>query len=264
MPVPGSTITRHDRRTLGQFLRSRREAIRPGTIGLPESGRRRTPGLRRDEVAELADISVGWYIRLEQGRPVTPSRQTVDALANALRLDKVETAHLYALTGTAPAPGTMDETAPPAVRRLVNSLSQPAYITNRLGDVLHWNDEAERLFGFSEVSGEDRNVYAGMFLRESSRTLFADGWATEAKRMLGEFRTVYDVNASDPRFVRLVGRLQAGSTEFAKWWSLHDIRKGGGGQKTLHPPMGRKTRYEYVALQVTESPSLKMVIYTEI
>ncbi|MEZ5947400.1 MAG: helix-turn-helix transcriptional regulator [Hyphomonas sp.] len=264
MPVSGSAATRHDTTTLGRFLRSRREAIRPEAVGLPEGGRRRTPGLRRDEVAELADISVDWYIRLEQGRPVTPSRQTVDALASALCLDAVETAHLYALTGTAPAAGAMDETAPPAVRRLVDRLSQPAYITNRLGDVLHWNGQAERLFGFGGVSGEDRNVYAGMFLRESSRRLFAGGWAAEAKRMLAEFRPVYDVNATDPRFVRLVGRLQAGSAEFAKWWSLHDIRKGGGGQKTLYPPKGRKTRYEYVALQVTENPALKTVIYSEI
>ncbi|MCA8905538.1 MAG: helix-turn-helix domain-containing protein [Hyphomonas sp.] len=257
------SATRHDGNALGKFLRSRREAIRPESLGLPPNGRRRTPGLRRDEVAELADISVDWYIRLEQGRPVSPSRKTVDAIAAALRLDPVETAHLYALTGIAPLRKAAEDAAPPAVQRMIGRLAQPAYITNRLGDVIYWNEGADRFFGFSEHSGEDRNVYAGMFLRPASRSLFGTGWAAEAKRMLAEFRPVYDVNASDPRFVRLVGRLQAGSADFAKWWDAHDIKAGGAGRKTLYPSQGSPVKYEYVALQVRENPDLKVVIYSE-
>jgi transcriptional regulator with XRE-family HTH domain len=264
MPVSSQTLMRPSQSELGRFLRSRREAIKPEALGLPTGGRRRTPGLRRDEVAERADISVDWYIRLEQGRPVSPSRQTVDAIANALRLDAVETAHLYALTGIAPAQGEGDNSVPASVRRMIDRLQMPAYVTNRLGDVLHWNAAADDLFGFSEVSGEDRNVYAGMFLRPATRKLFGTGWDAEAKRMLAEFRPVYDVNASDPRFLRLVGRLQAGSTAFAKWWDLHDIKTGGAGRKTLYPPSGGKAKYEYVALQATENPGLKVVIYSEV
>lgn len=255
---------RHARNELGQFLRSRREAIRPETLGLPPGGRRRTPGLRRDEVAERADISVDWYIRLEQGRPVSPSRQTLDAIASALRLDAVETAHLYALTGISPAQSKGDNAVPASVRRMIDRLATPAYVTNRLGDVLHWNSEADDLFGFTDVSVEDRNVYAGMFLRPATRKLFGTGWDAEAKRMLAEFRPVYDVNASDPRFLHLVGRLQAGSAAFAKWWNLHDIKTGGAGRKTLYPPKGGKAKYEYVALQATENPGLKVVIYSEV
>lgn len=263
MPTTTPAAARHDHNELGRFLRSRREALRPETIGLPAGGRRRTPGLRRDEVAELADISVDWYIRLEQGRPVSPSRQTVDAIAGALRLDPVETAHLYALTGIPPGRSEADDTVPPTIARMIDRLAQPAYVTNRSGDVLHWNTAADSLFGFSDAAGEDRNVYAGMFLRPASRKLFGPGWAAEAKRMLAEFRPVYDINAADPRFIRLAGRLQAGSPEFARWWDLHDIKTGGAGRKTLYPPRGGKTKYEYVALQVTENPALKVVIYYE-
>ncbi|MAB09550.1 MAG: transcriptional regulator [Hyphomonas sp.] len=252
---------RHASNELGQFLRSRREAIRPEALGLPEGGRRRTPGLRRDEVAELADISVDWYIRLEQGRPVTPSRQTVDAIARALRLDMVETAHLYALSGIALPQGATDETVPPTVQRMIDRLAQPAYITNRLGDVLHWNTAAAALFGFGDVAEEDRNVFIGMFLRPASRTLFGTGWEAEAKRMLAEFRPVHDINAADPRFVKLTARLQAESPLFAKWWRQHGIKAGGAGRKTLYPPGGGRTKYEYVALQVIENPALKTIIY---
>jgi PAS domain-containing protein len=251
----------HDRNELGRFLRSRREAIRPETLGLPAGGRRRTPGLRRDEVAELADISVDWYIRLEQGRPVSPSRQTVDAIAGALQLDTIETAHLYALSGIALPRNVTDEAVPPTVQRMIDRLPQPAYVTNKLGDVLHWNPAAEALFGFGDAPDIDRNVYIGMFLRPDSRKLFGTGWEAEAKRMLAEFRPIHDVNAADPRFVKLAGRLQAESAPFAKWWRQHDIKAGGAGRKTLYPPDGGRTKYEYVALQVIENPALKTIIY---
>lgn len=261
MPMPTSATACADRNELGQFLRSRREAIRPEAIGLPAGGRRRTPGLRRDEVAELADISIDWYTRLEQGRPVSPSRQTVDAIAGALQLDPVETAHLYALSGIALPQGTIDETAPSTVQRMIDRLAQPAYVTNRLGDVLHWNPAAEILFGFGDIPDTDRNVYIGMFLRPASRKLFGASWEAEARRMLAEFRPIHDINAADPRFAKLAARLQAESAPFAKWWRQHDIKAGGAGQKTLHPPGGNKTKYEYVALQVIENPALKTIIY---
>jgi len=261
MQTTTPTPVRHARNELGRFLRSRREAIRPETLGLPERGRRRTPGLRRDEVAELADISVDWYIRLEQGRPVSPSRHTVDAIARALRLDTVEIAHLYALSGMALPQDAADEVVPPTVQRMTDRLAQPAYVTNRLGDVLHWNLAADALFGFGDVADADRNVFIGMFLRPASRKLFGTGWEAEAKRMLAEFRPVHDINTADPRFVQLTGRLQAESHLFATWWRQHGIKVGGAGYKTLYPPGGGRTKYEYVALQVIENPALKTIIY---
>lgn len=176
----------------------------------------------------------------------------------------METAHLYALSGIARPQGTVDDTVPAAVRRMIDRLAQPAYVTNRLGDVLHWNPAADALFEFGHVPDTDRNVFVGMFLLPASRKLFGTGWEAEAKRMLAEFRPIHDINAADPRFISLAGRLQAGSPQFARWWDLHDIRAGGAGRKTLHLPRGGKAKYEYVALQVIENPALKTVIYSAV
>ncbi len=149
------------RSELGDFLRSRREKLSPQGVGLSSGRRRRTPGLRREEVAELAGIGVDWYIRLEQGRAVTPSVTTVDALAGALRLGKVEHAHLRALARNHDRGAFTRETVPDAIRRLVESLDQPAYVTGRRWDVLAWNAAAAEgedvaiLLGETAEIGED-------------------------------------------------------------------------------------------------------------
>ena len=131
MPDPGRT-------EFGNFLRSRRAKLNPKSIGLPDGRRRRAPGLRREEVAELAGIGVDWYTRLEQGRAVSPSVTTIDALARALRLSKVEHAHLRALAAGTNRRAFILETVPVALRNLVESLNQPAYITGRRWDLLAW------------------------------------------------------------------------------------------------------------------------------
>src|SRR5947208_7510659 len=147
-----------NRSELGDFLRSRRERLSPKSVGLVSGRRRRTPGLRREEVAELAGIGVDWYIRLEQGRSVNPSVTTVDALARALRLSKVEHGHLRALTRNADRRAFVRETVPDPLRRLVESLNQSAYITGRRWDVLAWNEAADEIFAFGRLSEEDRNI----------------------------------------------------------------------------------------------------------
>src|SRR5215813_9047257 len=116
---------------LGDFLRSRRERLTPKAVGLPPGRRRRTPGLRREEVADLAGIGVDWYVRLEQGRSVSPSVTTVDALARALRLSKAEHGHLRALTRRSDRRAFVRETVPEPLRRMVEGLNRPAYITGR-------------------------------------------------------------------------------------------------------------------------------------
>src|SRR5437879_10736829 len=143
---------------LGDFLRSRRQKLMPKAVGLPVGRRRRTPGLRREEVAELAGIGVDWYIRLEQGRSVSPSATTVDALARALRLSKAEHGHLRALTRHADRRAFVRESVPGPLERLVESLNQPAYITGRRWDVLAWNKPADEIFAFSRLPEEDRNI----------------------------------------------------------------------------------------------------------
>jgi transcriptional regulator with XRE-family HTH domain len=130
------------RSELGNFLRSRREKLTPKAMGLTGGRRRRTPGLRREEVAELAGIGVDWYIRLEQGRSVSPSITTIDALARALRLSKVEHRHLQALTRSADRRAFVRETVPDNLQKLIESLNQPAYVTGRRLDILAWNAAA--------------------------------------------------------------------------------------------------------------------------
>src|SRR5579859_4958228 len=139
------------RSEFGNFLRSRRAKLNPRSVGLPDGRRRRAPGLRREEVAELAGIGVDWYIRLEQGRSVTPSVTTIDALARALRLNKAEHAHLRTLARNAGRRPFAPEVVPDTLRRVVEGLDQPAYILGRRWDVLVWNKAADEIFAFSQL-----------------------------------------------------------------------------------------------------------------
>ena len=142
---------------LGDFLRSRRARLQPAKAGLVDGKRRRTPGLRREEVAERAGISTDWYVRLEQGRMVSPSRTTVDALARGLELNSQEHAHLRQLAGHSATQGFVRETVPETIRRIVAGLSYPAYVTGQRWDVLAWNDAAVELFcDFGALPEADR------------------------------------------------------------------------------------------------------------
>jgi len=175
------------RSELADFLRSRRERLRPETLGLANARRRRTPGLRREEVAELAGIGVDWYIRLEQGRPVSPSLTTIDALARALRLSEVEHAHLRALTGSVERHLFQRERVSAPLRRMIDGLNQPAYVSGRRWDLLTWNAAAGDIFAFDGLAEEDRNVLISMLTRKGARQLFGTAWAGEAKRRWPNF-----------------------------------------------------------------------------
>src|SRR5260370_21222937 len=146
------------RSEFGDFLRSRREKRTPKAVGLPIGRRRRAAGLRREEVAELAGIGVDWYIRLEQGRTVSPSVTTIDALARALRLSKAEHAHLRALARDADRRVFSRESVPDALRRLVETLHQPAYISGRPWPALAWKAAATRPFPLSPLAEQDRTT----------------------------------------------------------------------------------------------------------
>ncbi|HPA38186.1 MAG TPA: helix-turn-helix transcriptional regulator [Phenylobacterium sp.] len=251
-------------RELGDFLRARRSRLSPETVGLPRQRRRRTPGLRREEVAELAGIGVDWYIRLEQGRPVTPSAGTVEALARALRLTEAEHEHLRALAGGGGRKLFQPETAPASLVRLIASLPNPAYVTGRRRDLLAWNTAAEDLLGFDELAPGDRNILVSMLTNPRSRALFGAGWAAEAQRMVARFRTTHDLWADDPAFIALLKRLREGCPEFETWWERHDVRRPASGRKTLHHPDRGVLAYEHASFQVNEDPGLKLVIYTPI
>lgn len=247
---------------LGDFLRSRRDRLTPEAVGLPKGRRRRTPGLRREEVAQLAGIGVDWYIRLEQGRTVSPSASTVDALSRALRLAPVEEAHLRALTRNAAREPFARELVPESVRRTVDALDVPAYVTGRRWDVLAWNAAAAEIFAFDRVPEEDRNTLLFVLTNPKTRRLFGAGWAEEARRMVAQFRPTYDLWAHDLAFTSLVERLRAGCPEFDGWWDAHDLRDVVAGHKSLSHPRKGALRLQYASFQSNDDPNLKLVIYT--
>ena len=216
-------------------------------------------------MAELADISVDWYVRLEQGRTVSPSAATIDALAYALRLSRAEHTHLRTLARSAGQPAFVREYVPDTLRRLVKGLDHPAYITGRRWDVLAWNAAAATvLIDFDHIAEADRNILLYMLTDPNARRLFGMVWADEAKRMIAQFRKTYDLWADDPAFLELLARLRQGSPEFGRWWEAHDIRDVSAGEKQLNHPEQGAMRFEYATFQTNDDPALKLAIYTPV
>ncbi len=247
---------------LGSFLRARRARLLPAQVGLSGGSRRRAPGLRREEVAELAGISTDWYVRLEQGRCVQPSARTLDALARALRLNRTEHAHLRSLAQSAIRPPWVYESVPEIVRQVVVSLDRPAYVTGRRWDLLCWNAAAAKVFPeFDRMPEAERNILLFMFTHPAARRLFAAAWEEEARRMLALFRPTYDLWAHDPAFAGLLERLRRDSREFARWWPAHEVRPARAGHKQLRPPKQGTLSFAYATFQSNDDPALKLAIY---
>lgn len=249
------------RRQFGDFLRSRRERTQPAQVGLSDTRRRRTPGLRREEVASLAGIRAEWYIKLEQGRAVAPSPGTVEALARALRLDDGERAHLRALAGGTASPALSEERVPEPLRCLVESLPHPAYVTGLRWDMLAWNVAAAEFFNELRRPEGERNILRYVLTTQGGRRLFGPEWAEEARRMTALFRATHDLHADDPAFKALVERLRAGCGEFEAWWTSHRIATPDSGVKVLWHPSRGGVRYGYTTLQANDDRRLKLVSY---
>jgi transcriptional regulator with XRE-family HTH domain len=246
---------------LGDFLRSRRERLSPDALGLATLRRRRTPGLRREEVAERAGIGVDWYVRLEQGRAEGPSAATVDSLARALCLVPAEHAHLRALARLPARRPFVRETVPDTIRRIVASLGQPAYVTGARWDVLAWNRAATRaITDFARIREEDRNILLFVLTAPAARPLFGAEWAAIARRMMTQFRTAHDLWADDPAFAGLVTRLRQESREFTRWWSAHDVGEPRAGRKVLHRA-DRAFPFLHASFQSNDDPALRLVIF---
>ena len=260
MPKAATTTTAQ-RSELGHFLRARRAAIAPKDGG---ARRRRTPGLRREDVAELAGIGVDWYTRLEQGRSVSPSAATLAALARALGLNKTEHAHLQALVRMDSrgerAKAFTRETVPPTLQRILADLQLPAYVTGRRWDVLAWNATADALFGFSRIPPAHCNLLLNMFCLTGSKALFGSTWATEAQRMVAQFRTTFDQWAGDPAFEDLLHRLHQSGPEFSVWWEAHAVRSVASGEKQLTSSRQATKRMEYASFQSNDDPALRLVM----
>ena len=251
-------------RELADFLRTRRARLRPADVGLPPGTRRRTPGLRREEVATLAAISPTYYTFLEQGREVRPSRQVLDALAGALRLDDAERGHLYRLAGDGPAvTSAAAEAVPPDVAVLLDRLHPgPAYVTGRYWDVLAANQAARLLWADwpARPPGE-RNLLLWMLTAPEARTVFVE-WDRETAAQLARFRSAAARHPEDPRFAELIAAVRATGPRAREWWSRHEVAPLASGTKRLrHPELG-ELHLRHTVLQLADDPEQKLVVFT--
>jgi transcriptional regulator with XRE-family HTH domain len=257
-----------DPQELGQLLRSRRERLTPAEVGLPTGTRRRTAGLRREEVAQLANLSTTYYTFLEQGRPVRPSVQILDALAAALRMSAAEHRYLLVLglgqelleindagATSAGRPESVDQRAVDLVLRLEPF---PTLIKGRRWDVLAANPAAQELFA---NWGGQQNLLRWMFTDDQARAVYLD-WDTEAQAMLGRFRLAAARHPGDPDFRSLIDELLRDSEHMRTWWPQQDVAPLSSGTKKLwHPRLGT-IDYSHVVLQIADQPDQTLVTYS--
>lgn len=251
-----------DKQQLGAFLRSRRERLRPSDAGLPAGPRRRTPGLRREEVAVLAHISTEYYVRLEQGRAPRPSGEVLAGIAAALRLTAAESDHLHLLAGTAPArSGLHSREVRPSILAAVERLPQTAaFVVSAAFEVLAWNDLAAALMeDFGALAPQDRNLARKAFL---GPTLYGVSDATEFRlHTVMELRAALARYPSDPAVTGLVADLLAGSPDFARLWERHDVQAAPTLRKTFHHPVVGPVTVDCDMMTLTDHDQ-HLVLYT--
>ena len=246
--------------TLGTFLRSHRERLSPSKLGLAPAGRRRTPGLRREEVAQLCGVSTTWYTWLEQGRPVRASASALNRIAGALQLSRAEKLYLFEIARCV-VPDSNEAAAleiPAGLKDLVNRMPVPVYVLDRQWNAVAWNGRAARLFRPWLFDSEERNLLRFVFLDRNARTLIVD-WKSRARRLVAEFRSDAGRHLTEPPTLRLISELQAGSKVFARYWSEQDVREREGGPRTFCSATGTVSTYSQVSLIPSVNTDLKLV-----
>jgi len=253
------------REELAHFLRNRRESLKPQDVGLPSGGRRRTPGLRREEVAQLAGVGATWYTWLEQGRDVRASLDVLEALARALRMDGAERTHLVLLgRGEEPAPCRRPaERVTPTLRRLIENLGpNPAFILGRRWDYLAWNDATVALLGdLGRIPRAQRNHAWLTFTDPARREMFTD-WERSSRLLVAKFRADSARHIGDPEFESLISALRSNSREFAKAWERHEVSHDGGGRKDLRHPQAGMLSFSHAVFHPSEAVQQRLVLYT--
>lgn len=265
MPHDLAASDANRRRELGAYLRSRRARLAPHEVGLAPGLRRRTPGLRREEVAMLAGVGTTWYTWLEQGRDVRPSAEVLAAIANALRLDPAERRHLLILAARplperpTRAPEHVEE---PLARVLTSLAAQPAYVMGRRWDVLAWNRAAALVFGdYAALEGDARNVMRLIFTHPDHRRLLVD-WEQVARAALGQFRADSAKYVGDPDFERLIADLSRRSPAFRQWWPARDVLHRLSGLKRLLHPTAGPMEFEHMSFAIDDGSDMKLIVYT--
>ena len=260
-----STTTPTNGNPLGTYLKDRRARLDPAAFGLPAM-RRRTPGLRREEVAQRAHVSATWYTWLEQGRGGAPSADVLDRLARALALKEVEREHLYLLAQGRPpgvCPPVRTAGVSPRLQRLIDSLEiSPALVKNATWDIVAWNEAAAAvLTDYAALAPGERNVMR-LFFRNPRLRATQPEWEHTARFVVATFRAEIARTGTSQRARDLIEELSGASPEFAAIWQDHDVRTYGEGTKIVQPVHGGPVALEYSSFAVDGQPGLGMVIYT--
>ena len=252
------------RRELASFLRSRRERVQPQDVGLPPGIRRRTPGLRREEVAQLSGVGVTWYTWLEQGRDINVSTQVVDAIARTLKLDRYEWAHLSTLAGIATGPQPQQCAAlPAAVRKVMHQVAPyPAAVLNDRFDLLAYNPEyRELIVDLDALPAIEHNLLWLAFTNPDWRAAMIDAEQSRC-RLVGTFRSNMAKHLGEPGWQDLLTRLCAASPEFAERWERHEVAPMGQRLKVIDSPKVGLLRLESTSLWVNQGGSVRLLVYT--
>lgn len=250
------------RRALGDFLRAHRERLTPAAVGLPPIGRRRTPGLRREEVAQLSGLSATWYTWIEQAREVSISVGALSAVASALRLSRAERSYLFDLAGKRdPERGAepLPHHAAAQVQAAVAAVAAPAYALDRCWDVLAWNDAATDIFrGWLDAPGP-KNLLRYIFLDVGAQSLIQD-WPSRARRVVAEFRAECSAYLDDSPVRALTDALQRESAVFAALWSQQDVVEREGGRRGFHHPTRGEIDFAQVTFRLSGHDDVKLVM----
>ncbi|WP_219462429.1 helix-turn-helix transcriptional regulator [Nonomuraea rhizosphaerae] len=257
-------MTETRRTDLSAFLRSRRERITPEMVDLAPGPRRRTPGLRREEVAQLAGVGVTWYTWLEQGRPINASGQVLDAISRTLRLDPAERQHLYRLAGQ-PGGAVVADSAQvtPEMRGILDQLGEmPAVISNSRCDVLAWNSAYGALF--PEITGAPEGERNTLW-----QTLLCPSWTAELvnrdqelARAVAIFRGAYSRHTDDPSWQDFARRLVRESAEFARLWARQDVAEPGPRLKSYEHRVEGRMSFSTTSFECSQAPETRMIVYT--
>lgn len=251
------------RRDLADFLRTRRARLTPAQVGVPAGSRRRTPGLRREEVAQLAEIGATWYTRLEQEWDIRVSPAALEGIARALRLSPEERRHLFLLADQPlpPTPQPLDEVVSPAIHYLLDSLDTiPAQVLGRRWDLLASNEAARRVFAHPGLPPHPRNFVWSLFTDATRREPFVH-WEAIAQQVLAQFRASSARYPGDPWFAELIDDLHRASPEFRAWWPRHDVRGFLDGRKEiLHPALGTLV-FQHTTLAIPANPDFRLMLY---
>jgi transcriptional regulator with XRE-family HTH domain len=256
------------RREIADFLKTRRMRRQPEELGLPRGRRRRTPGLRREEVATAAGVSAEWYTWLEQAREVRPSAEVLSRISAALRLEPNETRHLLTLGGYVVPASAGDSVRPVSVslrlQRLIDQMEfGPAWVFGERWDILAWNRAASVIHGdLAGLQGIERNALYQLFLGDRMRSTLHD-WEVHGRQCVAKLRAQYASRVDDPWFNELVNVLRTRSAEFERWWNENDIKTWQEGVKHYEHPQAGRLVFDFTVLEVLDErmASLRLISY---